>query len=173
MNALEQKIFKIKKAYLLFVNLSIVFCLSTVACAHSNDLAYFESDSVTYNNKTKQGIYRGHIKLTQGSAVLTADYATSYFDQNGQINKIIAIGNPARYQAFIFPHRPQLIATGKTIYYYPKKEYLEAIGNAEMVQGKNHFKGYQINYDFKTKTIGSPLSPKGHTQITIAPLNHE
>ncbi len=177
MCSLEKKALKIRKVYVLLISLSIAsFCLATAVRAHSNDRAqiiYFESDTLTYNNKMKLGIYQGHIKLTQDSGVLTADYATSYFDKNGQINKVVAIGNPARYQAFVFPNRPKLIATGKMIYYYPKKDYLEALGNAEIVQGQNHFKGHQINYDFKTKTIGSPLSKKGHTQIIIAPLNHE
>ncbi len=131
---------------------------------------YFESDTLLYNNETKLGIYQGHIKLTQGTRVLTADYATSYSDKKGQIVKVVAVGNPARYRAMIFPDRPQLIATGNTIYYYPLEDYLEAVGNAEIVQGQNHVKGPKINYDFKKKTVGSSLSKEGHTQILLAPL---
>lgn len=131
---------------------------------------YFESDTLLYNNETKLGIYQGHIKLTQGARVLTADYATSYSDQKGQIIKVVAIGNPARYRAVLFPNRPQLIATGNTIYYYPLQDYLEAIGNAEIVQGQNHVKGPKINYDFKKNTVSSSLSKEGHTQILLAPL---
>lgn len=151
----------------------ITFTFSVNIQAHQQDLAktiYFESDTLSYNNETKLGIYQGHIKLTQGSDVLTADYAASYSDPNGQISKIIAIGSPARYRALIFPNQPKLIATGNTIYYYPQKDWLEAVGNAEIVQGQNHLKGPQINYDFKKKTIVSPISKKGHTQILIAPL---
>ena len=122
---------------------------------------YFESDTLLYNNEAKLGIYQGHIKLTQGTRVLTADYATSYSDKKGQIVKVVAIGNPARYCAVIFPNHPQLIATGN---------YLEAVGNAEIVQGQNHVKGPKINYDFKKKTVGSSISKEGHTQILLAPL---
>ncbi|MEN9471265.1 MAG: component of the Lpt lipopolysaccharide transport system [Pseudomonadota bacterium] len=131
---------------------------------------YFESDTLLYNNEAKLGIYQGHIKLTQGTRVLTADYATSYSDKKGQIVKVVAIGNPARYCAVIFPNHPQLIATGNTIYYYPLQDYLEAVGNAEIVQGQNHVKGPKINYDFKKKTVGSSISKEGHTQILLAPL---
>jgi lipopolysaccharide export system protein LptA len=131
---------------------------------------YFESDTLLYNSETQLGIYQGHIKLTQGLRVLTADYATSYSDKKGQIIKVVAIGNPARYRAVIFPNHPQLIATGNTIYYYPLEDYLEAVGNAEIVQGQNHVKGPKINYDFKKKTVGSSISKEGHTQILLAPL---
>lgn len=171
-NHLKKKPFKINKSYLIY--LIIIFStLSSIASAQPKNPAqtiYFESDTLSYNSETKLGIYQGHIKLTQGSGVLTADYATSYSDQKGQITKVVATGNPARYRALIFPNQPKLIATGNTIYYYPQKDWLEAVGDAEIVQGQNHFKGPQINYDFKKKTVGSPISKMGHTQILIAPL---
>lgn len=171
-NHLKKKPFKINKSYL--ICLTIIFStLSSIASAQPKNLAqtiYFESDTLSYNSETKLGIYQGHIKLTQGSGVLTADYATSYSDQKGQITKVVAMGNPARYRALIFPNQPKLIATGNTIYYYPQKDWLEAVGDAEIVQGQNHVKGPQINYDFKKKTVGSPISKMGHTQILIAPL---
>lgn len=131
---------------------------------------YFESDTLLYNNEMRLGIYQGHIKLTQGTRVLTANYATSYANKEGQVIKIVAIGKPARYCAQLFPHQPKLIATGNTIYYYPLKDSLAAVGDAEIIQGQNHVKGPQINYDFKNKTIVSPPSKDGHTQILIAPL---
>lgn len=170
---LKKKPLKTNKCYLLHLIILITSTLTIPVYAHPKDLAqsiYFESDTLSYNSETRLGIYQGHIKLTQGSGVLTADYATSYSDQDGQITKVVAIGSPARYRALIFPNRPKLIATGNTIYYYPQKDWLEAVGNAEIVQGQNHVKGPQINYDFKKKTVGSPISKEGHTQILIAPL---
>jgi len=171
-NHLKKKPLRTSYSDLLCIVIFISFTFSIPGYAHQREPAktiYFESDTLSYNAETKLGVYQGHIKLTQGSNVLTADYAISYSDQNGQIVKVIATGNPARYHALIFPNQPKLIATGNTIYYYPKKDWLEAVGNAEIVQGQNHLKGPQINYDFKKKTVGSPLSKEGHTQILIAP----
>lgn len=128
------------------------------------------ADTLQFNNESKIGIYQGHITLTQGTRILTADYAISYSNQEGRIIKVIARGHPACYRALIFHKEPKLVATGNTIYYYPLKDWLEAVGNAQIIQGKNHFQGPQINYDFKRKTVGSPLSKKGHTQILLAPL---
>ncbi len=171
-NHLKKNPFKINKGYLICLSL-IISIFPITASAEPKNMAqtiYFESDTLSYNSETKLGIYQGHIKLTQGNGILTADYATSYSDQKGQITKVVAIGNPARYRALIFPNQPKLIATGNTIYYYPQKDWLEAVGNAEIIQGQNHVRGPQINYDFKRKTVGSPISKIGHTQILIAPL---
>lgn len=170
---LKKKPLKINKAYLLSLFILMTSTFFIPEYAYPNDRGqtiYFESDTFSYNNETKLGIYQGHIKLTQGSGVLTADYAASYSDQQGQITKVVATGNPARYRALIFPNQPKLIATGNTIYYYPQKDCLEAVGNAEIIQGQNHLKGPHINYDFKKKTVAAPLSKEGRTQILIAPF---
>lgn len=170
-NHLKKNPFKQNKSYLLYLLITSTFSIPVYAQPHNlTQTIYFESDTLSYNSETKLGIYQGHIKLTQGAGILTANYATSYSDKKGHIIKVVARGNPASYRAFIFPNQPKLIATGNTIYYYPQKDWLEAVGNAEIVQGQNHVKGPQINYDFKKKTVGSPLSKIGHTQILIAPL---
>lgn len=164
---------KIKKK--LFLSLGLLGLSFFYPFAYANDpdnqeIINVVADTLQFNNESKIGIYQGHIKLTQGARVLTADYATSYSNKEGQIVKIIAIGRPACYRALVFHKNPKLIATGNTIYYYPLKDWLEAVGDAQIIQGENHFQGPQINYDFKKKTVGSPLSKEGHTQILLAPL---
>lgn len=164
---------KLKKTlFWSLIMLTLIFCYkSTYANDFDNQqIINVDADTLQFNNETQVGVYQGHIKLTQGTRVLTADYATSYSNKEGQIVKIIAIGRPACYQALVFHNHPKLIATGNTIYYYPLKDWLEAVGDAQIIQGQNHFQGPQINYDFKKKTVGSPLSKEGHTQILLAPL---
>ncbi len=164
---------KFKKTLFLSLALLILsFCykLAYANNADTQQIINVDADTLQFNNETQIGIYQGHIKLTQGTRVLTADYATSYSNKEGQIVKIIAIGHPACYRALVFHKQPKLIATGNTIYYYPLKDWLKAVGDAQIIQGQNHFQGPQINYDFKKKTVSSPLSTKGHTQILLAPI---
>lgn len=168
-NALRRKINK--KYCLVLTLLALTFFYPyAYATIDNQQVINVEADSLQFNNETKVGIYQGHIKLTQGSRILTADYATSYSNPAGEIIKIIASGHPAVYHALVFHKHPKLIATGNTIYYYPLIDYLEAVGDAQIIQGQNQFQGPQINYDFKKKTVASPLSKEGHTQITLAPL---
>lgn len=164
---------KLKKTFLFSLTLLILSFYYKSIYANDPDnqqIIHVNADSLQFNNESKIGIYQGHIKLTQGTRILTADYVTSYSNKEGQIIKIIAIGHPACYRALVFYKHPKLIATGNTIYYYPLKDWLEAVGDAQIIQGQSHFQGPQINYDFKKKTIGSPLSTEGHTQILLAPI---
>ena len=159
---------KIYSCLLLFV--LIVFSSSGYANIDNEKTIHVEADNLQFNNETKIGTYQGHIKVTQGSRILTADHAISYSNQAGELTKIIASGHPAVYHAFVFHKQPKLIATGNTIYYYPLKDYLEAVGDAQIIQGQNHFQGPQINYDFKKRTVVSPLSKEGHTKISLVPI---
>ncbi len=161
---------KILSLNLLLLVLSFFYQSTSANDIDKQQIIHVAADTLQFNNDTKIGIYQGHIVLTQGTRILTADYATSYSNQEGQITKIIATGHPARYRALIFHKKPKLIATGNTIYYYPLRDWLEAVGDAQIIQGENHFQGPQINYDFKKKTVGSPLSKKGYTQILLAPI---
>jgi lipopolysaccharide export system protein LptA len=163
---------KHKKQILAFVLFTLVFFYQAAYTSDSDkqQIINVKADTLQFNNETKIGVYQGHIILTQGTRVLTADYATSYSNPEGQIVKIIAIGHPACYRTLVFHKHPKLIATGNAIYYYPVRDWLEAVGDAKITQGENHFQGPKINYDFKKKTIGSPLSKEGHTQILLAPL---
>jgi lipopolysaccharide export system protein LptA len=161
---------KKKSCLILMLFFFYSFAYANYTNSDNQQIIDVQADSLEFNNETRVGIYQGHIKLTQGSRVLTADHAMSYFNQEGKIVKIIASGHPAVYHALVFHKHPKLIASGNTIYYYPLTDYLEAIGDAQIIQGQNHFQGPQINYDFKKKTITSPLSKEGHTQITLAPL---
>ena len=164
---------KLKKTSVLSLTLLILGFCYRAAKANDYDnqqIIQVDADTLLFNNETQIGIYQGHIKLTQGTRVLTADYATSYSNKEGQIIKIIAIGHPACYQALVFHKHPKLVATGNTIYYYPLKDWLKAVGNAQIIQDQNYFQGPQIDYDFKKKALGSPLSTEGHTKILLAPI---
>jgi lipopolysaccharide export system protein LptA len=162
------------KKYLFFLCLlCFLSCCCQIAYANNFDnlqTIHVAADTVLFNNETKIGIYQGHVKLIQGTRVLTADYATSYANRKGEIVRIVAIGHPAVYRALLLSKHPKLTATGSTIAYYPLKDYIEAVGDAEIIQGQNHFQGPHINYDFKKKTVGSSPSKEGHTQILLAPL---
>jgi lipopolysaccharide export system protein LptA len=162
-----------KKSYLILISAFILLNFYTDLYAENyNDTQpiHVESDTFTFNDETKIGIYQGHIKLTQGSRILKANYVASYFNHKGQIIKIVANGNPAQYSAFVFHNHPRIIATGNTIYYYPLEDWLEAVGDAQIIQDQNHFRGPRVNYDFKKKIVGSPPSKKGLTQILLAPV---
>jgi lipopolysaccharide export system protein LptA len=134
------------------------------------DFLVFKADSILFDKKKQCMTLEGHIVLKQADRQLTAERLITYTNAQGDIKKIVAIGHPATYSALVFPNRPRLIATAQTIYYYPLTDQLDAVGEAHIIQGNNHFKGPRLHYNFKSKTLDTPPSKKGQTHILFAPL---
>lgn len=134
------------------------------------DFLVFKADSILFDNKKQCMTLQGHIVLKQADRQLTADRLITYINEQGYIKKMVASGDPATYSALVFPNRPRLLATAQTIYYYPLKDQLDAVGNAHVRQGSNHFKGPHLHYDFKNKTLDTPPSKTGQTHILFAPF---
>jgi len=130
---------------------------------------YIESDSATYNDKTGISVLRGKVKATQGTTIITANQATLYPDQKRQIKEIIAVGVPAQYRTITDAAKPELIAIGDSINYYPASNWVEFVGNAKATQGADSFAGPQLNFNTKQKLVVSPISNKGRSRIIIQP----
>lgn len=147
---------------------SVAFALNT----DKDQPVFVEADATTLNHKTGINTYRGHVKLTQGTTVITGAVITTYANQHNQIEKAIAIGSKnilASYQTTTDQQKPPFIAVGDTINYYPECARVELVGNARATQGENSFAGPQINYDMKQKIVITPASNKGRTKIIILP----
>lgn len=131
--------------------------------------AFIEADSATLNHKTGICIYRGHVKLTQGSTIITADTLTTHSDSENQLDQATAVGQLATYTTQPDNNPLPFSAMGLTINYYPKKAYVELIGQAKATQGNDSFAGPRINYDIKQQIVVSPPSTEGRTTIVINP----
>lgn len=131
--------------------------------------AYLEADSATLNYKTKINIYRGRVKLTQGTTVITADIITTYSNSHNQLEKAIATGQPASYSTLPDHSELHFTATAQTINYSPLTGQIQLIGQAKTTHGRNSFAGPQINYDIKQEIVTSSASPQGRTTIIIQP----
>ncbi len=131
--------------------------------------AFIKSDTATLNHRTKICVYTGHVELTQGSTVITADTLTTYSDAQNQLEQASAIGKFATYSTQPDNNPQKLIATALTLNYYPKKAQVELIGQAKATQGSDSFAGPRINYNIKEQIITSPPSKEGRTTIIIQP----
>jgi len=139
------------------------------ASSDSDQTAYVVADNTTLNYKTHTGIYRGHVKMTQGTTTILADRVVTYANKHNKLIKAIATGNLASYSTL--PDNSQLLftAAGQTINYYPIKGTVELIGQAKATQGNDSLAGPHITYDIKKQTVVSLLEKAGHTTIVIQP----
>lgn len=131
--------------------------------------AYIQADSATLNHKTGICIYRGNVKLTQGTTIITADILTIYTNAKNQLKQAKAEGKLATYSTLPDNSTLQFMAVAETINYNPLTAYVELIGQAKATQGADIFAGPQINYDVKQQIVTTPRSKQGRTTIVIQP----
>ncbi len=134
---------------------------------------FVESDWATLNHKTGISTYHGHVKLTQGTTVVTADNLVTYTDKHNQLLKAVATGQLASYSTLPDNSKLLFTAVALTINYYPPKGYTEFIGQAKAIQGNDTYAGPQINYDINLQIVTSPKSQQGRTSIVILPSQKE
>lgn len=128
------------------------------------------SDRLEFNSKTGITIFTGHVKMDQGMTHLTADKVTVYKRPDGEIEKIIARGNPAHYTTVPESEKPMLEASGDTIEYYPQKSEAIILGNGVIKQGGTVLRGEHLVYDLAQGALTStPTRPQERTILVIEP----
>lgn len=160
----------------LFLLLCLLPGLSFALASDKQQPAYLQADNATLNHKTGISIYRGNVKLTQGTTVVTGDIITAYTDKHNQLIKAVAVGTAAQrasYSTLPDNSKLQFTAIALTINYYPPQGHAEFIGLAQATQGQDTYTGPRLNYDINNEIVTSPTSHQGRTMIIIQPSQKE
>ncbi len=157
--------------YILVVLIYLIPFYALAANSDKQQTAYITADNTTLNYKTRMGIYRGHVKMTQGTTTILADKVITYLNKTNQLEKAIATGQyqPATYTTLPDNSKLPFTAAGLTINYYPLQDYVELIGQAQATQGKDSLAGPRIQYNITAQTVVSLPEKNGHTTIIMQP----
>lgn len=154
---------------LLFVLCGLIF--RQVYGFDRQGVIYLESDNIKYDYKNGIVLYEGNVHGTQGPTELLADKMTVYYKKN-KINKVIAIGQLAKYKTKVNNDKEYLNAAAKTITYHPLEGKVELIGQAEVIYKQNVFNGPNIYYDMNTQIITSHANKMSKSKITLEPIRN-
>jgi len=133
----------------LAVILSLVLSLSliTVSTTHAKKPkkekpipTVIEADELIYLQKENKAIYIGHVVVKRGDLTIYANKLEVYLSENGDVEKIVAIGNVRIYKA------PDKEGRADKAIYSKKDDTIMLIGNALLKQGKNVVEGAKIIY---------------------------
>jgi lipopolysaccharide export system protein LptA len=105
-----------------------------------------QADSVEIDDKQGVSVYRGNVRLTQGSIVLLANTLTVHHP-NRKMEKAIAEGKPAHYRELLDNRPGELRAQASRMEYLATQDRLVLSGSARVWQGGNEFAGDVIDYD--------------------------
>ncbi len=111
-----------------------------------------ESDTAEMDEKQGVSVYRGRVRITQGSVRIRADKVTVESNDDG-VSKIVATGRPAHYQHQPKAEEPVVHAYGEIIQYFADEQKVVILKDARLEQDDNTFIGDRINYDIQKQLV--------------------
>jgi len=112
-----------------------------------NETIRGSADNLTVDQKNGVATYTGAVKIEQGSLRISADSIVIHTSADSSVEKMIATGNPARFEQQPEKDQGVVTAAAKQITYTPNNERLVLIENASVEQNGAVMSGPHIDYD--------------------------
>jgi lipopolysaccharide export system protein LptA len=132
-----------------------------------------EADGVEMDDGKQTSVYTGNVEIQQGSMRLWADKVTVHHQASRSPHRLIAIGQPARYEQQLEAGAKKVKARARRIEYDANSEEILLIDNASLTQGKDKFSSDRILYDRSKAVVkgGASAQGKQRVRISIDPSN--
>ena len=128
-----------------------------------------EANRVELDDATGTSIYRGRVKVAQGSLILTGETMTVHSKGN-DIEKVIMEGTPATYQQRPDNKDQDVHAKALRMEYYTNPQHIILLKQAEVEQQGNVLRSERIKYDMaKDQVSAGTDQPDERVHITIQP----
>lgn len=111
-----------------------------------------QSDSAERDEAKGTTTYAGNVLMQQGSMRIDAEKVV-IFNTRSKVTKIIATGEPARYQQKPSEAEGLVVAQARSIEYNIAQETLHLVDNAALQQEGTSLSGNRIDYDVKQSVV--------------------
>jgi lipopolysaccharide export system protein LptA len=153
----------------LWLILSLAPAVCGALSTDRNQPMSIEADRVELNDGKGISVYRGNVKVTQGTLVLTGETMTVY-NKGDQVEKVIMEGKPATYQQRPDNKDKDVRAKALRMEYYTNPEHIILLKEAEVEQEGDRLRSERIEYDVvKDKVNAGTNQPNERVHITIQP----
>jgi lipopolysaccharide export system protein LptA len=132
---------------------------------------YIVADEVVRDEKSGLTVYRGNVRMNQGSMRIEADQITSHKIKI-EGDKIVAEGNPAHMSQQQEPDSPMMHAWGGVIEYYRTEERILLREDAQLEQDGSTVRGDRIDYlinEQVVKAAADGSSDNRRVEVVIPP----
>jgi lipopolysaccharide export system protein LptA len=127
-----------------------------------------EADSAEYDDKTGTSVYRGKVRMIQGSMVLTGDVVT-VLTPNQRLTKIISDGHKATFK-MLRDDGESVYAEAQHLEYDIPGHRILLLRKAYVEQGHNRINSERIEYDTVSQTVeAGHQKDGGRVKMTIIP----
>jgi lipopolysaccharide export system protein LptA len=154
---------------LILLALAVLPGTSTALSADKNEPMLIEADSAELDDKKGISIYKGNVKVTQGTLVLTGATMTVHNDGDA-INKVIVTGSPATYKPRPDGKQDDDHAKAQLMEYYKSPETGIRTTEAVIEQGGDVLRSDRIVYDISNDQVTAGGGKPGQrVRITLQP----
>lgn len=133
-----------------------------------------EADSVRVEDSKKTAVYEGHVVLTQGTLMMTADRIDVQQDEQG-FSIGDASGKPVYFRQKMDGRDDFAEGWAEHILYDGRADKLRLSGQARLKRGEEELRGSLIIYDAKSQYYqaqGSSDGVRGRVRAVILPKNN-
>jgi len=128
-----------------------------------------EADRAELDDSKGISIYRGNVRVTQGTLLLTGDVMTVY-NKGNDVEKVIMEGSPATYKQRPDNKDKDVRARALHMEYFTNPEKIILTKKAEVEQEGDVLRSERIEYDVPTDKVNAGTDqPNERVHITIQP----
>lgn len=153
----------------LLLSLSALLCVANSAIARTDDSEkpiHITADTAELNDKSGISIYRGDVKMVQGTTILRGDIITVY-TANDEVEKMISVGNLATYEETT-DDGDVVYAESEEMIYNSAEKKIELFRRGKITQVGNVIRSDYILYLTEEGLIDTGTK-KDRIEITIQP----
>ena len=137
----------------------------------NNQPMLIEADTAELDDKKGISIYKGNVKVTQGTLVLTGDTMTVY-NNGDDISKVVVNGSPATYKQRPDGKDQDINAKALLMEYFKTPEKVILSKEAEVEQEGDILRSERIVYDVEKDQVSAGTNnPNQRVRITLQPKN--
>jgi len=154
----------IKASVLLF--LALLTCNEALALSDDfNQQASITADNQYIDIGKSVAVYKGNVKIIQGSISISADRLEIYNHGNSGLELMVLKGNPARFSQTV-DDGTVISAQASEVRFERGANIIKLNNKAQLTWGKNTVKGELITYDMIRKLLNADGDASKENQVT-------
>jgi lipopolysaccharide export system protein LptA len=153
--------------FLIFISF---FSLSGPLFALSTDREQpitIEADQGQIDDAQGVAIYEGNVIINQGTIRITAAKVTLNYSEQQDIEKVVAVGSPARFRQLPDNKDEYLQASALQMEYFADQDMLQLTQEARVWQAKDVVTGQKITYDTRAGIIRAFKGSGENSRVTV------
>lgn len=128
---------------------------------------HIEADSVEIDDVEHVSTYTGNVRYEQGTIRLTAQEVTLYYDENRELKRFQAEGDPAKFRQRPDGQEEDMRAHAALIEYFAATERIVLRRNAHVWHQGNEFAGDLIEYDAADNMVKARKAESGEDRVQV------